>query len=161
KLLNATAPLPTLVPMSKVVAFCNGPVPLVRFKFTFRLAASPMVESLPNWSRVFTTGCVSNGEPAVAPPGCVANASAVTAAGLIANLNHRLLRKHHARRCRRRRLSLNRQLVGRAGDFAQCAETGVGREADHGRGAAPCQITSGQWRARRRANAQVLPGHFG
>ena len=43
-------PLPAAAPMSKLALPCNGPVPLVRPTFTFRLAGKPTVEVFPNES---------------------------------------------------------------------------------------------------------------
>ena len=42
KSVNETVPLPAAVPMSSVVVPCNGPVPLDRLRFTFRLAGKPV-----------------------------------------------------------------------------------------------------------------------
>ncbi len=53
---------------------------------TIRLAGSPTVELLPRASRVRTTGWVPNGAPAVALPGCVVNARADAAAGVMVSI---------------------------------------------------------------------------
>src|SRR6266704_4499329 len=79
KSLQLTTPLPAPVPMSRFVVPKSGPVPLARAKVTVRLAGKPLVESLPNWSRLRTTGWVPNAEPAVAEPGWVAYASRLAA----------------------------------------------------------------------------------
>ena len=50
KLLKLTVPLPALVPMSKVVVPCSGPVPLLKLKLTLRLAPTPVVLLLPKAS---------------------------------------------------------------------------------------------------------------
>ena len=81
---KATVPLPAAQPMSRVVVPCNGPVPPLKVSVTFRLAGSPTIEVLPNASRVWTTGWMPKGEPAVALPGWVVKASAPTAAGPMA-----------------------------------------------------------------------------
>src|SRR6266699_3024111 len=74
-----TTPLPAPVPMSRLVVPKSGPAPLVSVKVTVWLAGKPLVESLPNWSRLRTTGCVPNAAPAVAEPGWVVNASRLAA----------------------------------------------------------------------------------
>src|SRR6266567_4165418 len=79
KSLQLTSPLPAPVPMSRLVVPKRKPVPLARVKVTVRLAGKPLVESLPNWSRLRTTGWVPNGAPAVAEPGWVVNASRLAA----------------------------------------------------------------------------------
>ncbi len=84
RFVNETVPLPTAVPMFRFVVPCNGPVPLVRLIATFRFAGRPTVESLPNASRVLTTGCAPKTNPAVAVPGWVANTSRSAVAGLTA-----------------------------------------------------------------------------
>src|SRR6266581_2478510 len=75
KSLQLTTPLPAPVPMSRFVVPKSGPLPLLRVKVTVRLAGKPLVESLPNWSRLRTTGWMPNAAPAVAEPGWVAYAS--------------------------------------------------------------------------------------
>src|SRR6266566_3338398 len=79
KSLQLTTPLPAPVPMSRLVVPKSGPAPLARVKVTVRLAGKPLMESLPNWSRLLTTGCVPNAAPAVAEPGWVAYASRLAA----------------------------------------------------------------------------------
>ena len=64
--------------MLSVVVPCSGPVPEVNETVTLTVAPRPEVELLPNWSWVFTTGCVAKTEPAVAPAGCVLKPSFVT-----------------------------------------------------------------------------------
>ena len=56
KSLQLTTPLPAPVPMSRLVVPKRRPVPLARVKVTVWLAGRPLVESLPNWSRLRTTG---------------------------------------------------------------------------------------------------------
>src|SRR5262245_39153959 len=46
--LKATTPLPALLPISRLVVPCNGPVPLLRLRVTLKLAANPTALSLPN-----------------------------------------------------------------------------------------------------------------
>src|SRR6266699_3349482 len=79
KSLQLTTPLPAPVPMSRFVVPKSGPAPLARDKVTVWLAGKPLMESLPNWSRLRTTGCVPNAAPAVAEPGWVVNASRLAA----------------------------------------------------------------------------------
>src|SRR6266567_3743597 len=79
KSLQLTTPLPAPVPMSRLVVPKSGPVPLLRVNVTVRLAGKPLVESLPNWSRLRTTGWVPNAAPAVAEPGWVVNTSRLAA----------------------------------------------------------------------------------
>src|SRR5437867_3234077 len=74
RLVNVAVPLPAPVPMLTGDVPCNGPVPPVRLRFTFRFAGRPVVEALPNWSSGRTTGWLPNTEPTVALPGCAANA---------------------------------------------------------------------------------------
>src|SRR5438876_5084814 len=50
-------------------------MPLVSVKVTVRLAGRPLVESLPNWSRLRTTGWTPKTLPAVAEAGWVVKAS--------------------------------------------------------------------------------------
>src|SRR5688572_604794 len=74
RLLKAATPLPAAVPMFKAVVPSNEPEPEVSASVTFRLAGNPTVERLPNASRDFSTGWVTNGDPTrEAPPGCVVN----------------------------------------------------------------------------------------
>src|SRR6266571_3257842 len=79
KSVQLTTPLPAPVPMSRFVLPKSGPVPLLTVKVTVRLAGKPFVESLPNWSRLRTTGWVPNAAPAVAEPGWVVNTSRLAA----------------------------------------------------------------------------------
>src|SRR6266567_1343074 len=79
KSVQLTTPLPAPVPMSRFVVPKSGPVPLVSVNVTVRLAGKPFVESLPNWSRLRTSGWVPNAAPAVAEPGWVVNASRLAA----------------------------------------------------------------------------------
>jgi len=65
KLLNVIKPLPAFVPISCVVVPSSGPVPPVSVTVTLLLAARPMVELFPNWSRVRTTGWVASTKPLV------------------------------------------------------------------------------------------------
>ena len=71
--------LPAAVPMSKFVVPNRGPVPVVSVSVTILLAARPLVELFPNWSRVRRTGCEPRSAPAVALPGCVVKASRLAA----------------------------------------------------------------------------------
>src|SRR6266568_2414126 len=84
KSVNETVPLPAPVPMSNDAVPCMGPAPLLRLNVTFRLAGNPALELFPNASWLLTTGCVPNGEPAVALPGWLVKASALADAGLMA-----------------------------------------------------------------------------
>src|SRR5437762_10170913 len=45
---KAAEPLPPALPMFKADVPCNGPDPLVRLRFTLRLAGRPTAELLPN-----------------------------------------------------------------------------------------------------------------
>src|SRR6266567_2307194 len=71
KSVQLTTPLPAPVPMSRLVVPKRGPVPLVTVKVTIWLGGSPLVESLPNWSRLRTTGWTPKTLQAVAEPGWV------------------------------------------------------------------------------------------
>ena len=71
--------LPAAVPMSKFVVPNRGPVPVVSVSVTILLAARPLVELFPNWSRVRRTGCEPRSAPALALPGCVVKASRLAA----------------------------------------------------------------------------------
>ena len=53
---KVATPLPAAVPRSTLVVPSNAPVPELRVMLTTLLAGKPLVESLPNWSRVRTTG---------------------------------------------------------------------------------------------------------
>src|SRR2546425_5978537 len=75
RLVKVATALPAVVPMSKLVVPTRGPVPVVKVRVTILLAGRPVVETLPNWSRARTTGCVASIAPAVDEPGCVVNAS--------------------------------------------------------------------------------------
>ena len=69
RFVNVATALPAAVPMSRLVVPRRGPVPVVRVRVTILLAGRPVVETLPNWSRARTTGCVPRSAPAVAEPG--------------------------------------------------------------------------------------------
>ena len=69
RLVKVATALPAAVPMSRLVVASSGPVPVVRVRVTILLAGRPVVETLPNWSRARTTGCVASNAPAVADPG--------------------------------------------------------------------------------------------
>src|SRR5882724_8916553 len=76
---NVARPLPAAVPMSKLDDPNIGPVPAVSVRVTILLAASPVVERLPNWSRARRTGWVARSAPAVEVPGCVVKANRLAA----------------------------------------------------------------------------------
>src|SRR5262249_51796130 len=78
-----TNPLPVLVPISKLVVPCNGPVPALRFISTLTLPPKPTVESFPNVSWLLTAGCVANGPPAMPDPGWVAKTNRLATAALM------------------------------------------------------------------------------
>src|SRR2546425_4387635 len=84
RLVKLAVPLPAAVPMSRLVAPCKAPAPLVRLTFTFRLAGKPTAELFPKASWLLTTGWVPKTDPAVALPGCVVKASRLAGAGLMA-----------------------------------------------------------------------------
>ncbi len=54
--LNAAVPLSPVVPMSRLVVPCSGPVPAAKLMVTLRLAGKPTTELLPNASCELTTG---------------------------------------------------------------------------------------------------------
>src|SRR5438045_2668349 len=60
---NTTMPLPASVPISIEVTPWREPVPTLRLRLRLRLRGRPTVESLPNWSRVLTTGCALSAAP--------------------------------------------------------------------------------------------------
>src|SRR5437667_1145077 len=84
RLVKLAVPLPAAVPRSRLAIPCKGPVPLVRFTVTFRLAGKPIAELFPKASWLLTTGWVPKTDPAVALPGCVVKASRLAGAGLMA-----------------------------------------------------------------------------
>ena len=89
RFVKVATPLAALVPMSTVVVPSSVPPPLKMEIVSTREDGSPMVEYVPEASTALTTGCVPNGEPTSAPPGCVVKASAV--AGRVVMLNAELV----------------------------------------------------------------------
>src|SRR6266567_4724916 len=75
KLVNVATPLPAANPRSRLVEPSSGPVPAESAKVTILLAGRPLVELLPNWSRLLTIGWTPKTLPAVAEAGCVVKAS--------------------------------------------------------------------------------------
>ena len=93
KSVKVTVPFPADVPMSRLVVPWSGPDPAASDKPTDKLLGNPTVELFPKASWLLTTGWVPNIDPAVALPGCVTNARAPAAAGLIAMLVEVVLTK--------------------------------------------------------------------
>ena len=79
-------------------------------------------------------------------------------AKLVLHLNDRLGRKGHPGGGRGRGLGLDHQFAGGTGDFAQCAEVGIGGSAHQTGGAGLFKIAGGQRRAGSGMDAHALPG---
>ena len=60
---NETVPLPARVPISIEVVPWSEPVPALTARATILLVPIPTVESLPNGSRLLSTGCGLSAEP--------------------------------------------------------------------------------------------------
>src|SRR5436309_15998410 len=73
RLVKVATALPAVVPMSKLVVPTRGPVPVVKVRVTILLAGRPGVETLPNWSRARTPGCVARVGPVGGEAGGVGN----------------------------------------------------------------------------------------